>query len=250
MASSSPPQITSCTPSHLPQLLSIYNYYVLHTVLTFHLTPQPLSFMQEIFSRVTAHKLPFLLLVQPTTTTSTITTTRTTTSSSSSSSSRRRREEEQEGGGGEQEKKQEEEGEAEKEKEKEKEEKVVGYAYLSPYNPNREAYAATTELSIFLSPQATRSGCGSLLLKALLDKLRKGKKKLVPGEGEREMVRVREILAGVSVFEGDPGRFYERMGFKFVGVFGRLGWKFGRWVDVKWYQLSLGEGWGGEDGIQ
>lgn len=56
------------------------------------------------------------------------------------------------------------------------------------------------------------------------------------------MVRVREILAGVSVFEGDPGRFYERMGFKFVGVFERLGWKFGRWVDVKWYQLSLGEG--------
>lgn len=181
--------------------------------------------MQEIFSRVTAHKLPFLLLVHPTTTTTT-----------SSSSRRRRREEEEEGG--EQEKKQGDEGEAEKEKE----EKVVGYAYLSPYNPNREAYFAATELSIFLSPQATRSGCGSLLLKALLDMLRKGKKELLPGEGEREMVRVREVLAGVSVFEGDPGRFYERMGFRFVGVFERLGWKFGRWVDVKWFQLSLGEG--------
>ena len=177
--------------------------------------------MQEIFSRVTAHKLPFLLLVYPTTT---------TTTTSYSSSSRREEEEQQE-----------------KKQEEEEEEKVVGYAYLSPYKPDREAYAFTTELSIFLSPQATRSGFGSLLLKALLDKLRPGKFELVP-EDEREMVQVREILAGMSIFEGDPGRFYERMGFRTVGVFERLGWKFGRWVDIKFFQLSLGEGEGG-DGI-
>lgn len=188
--------------------------------------------MREIFSRVTVHKLPFLLLVQPTTTT--------TTSSSSSSSPSRRKEEEEEQ---EQEKKQVEEGE-----EEEKEEKVVGYAYLSPYNPHREAYAATTELSIYLSPQTTRSGFGSLLLKALLDKLRAKKEdELAPGEG-REMGWVKEIVVGMSIFEGDPGRFYERMGFRPVGVFERLGWKFGRWVDVKFFQLSLPEGEGG-DGI-
>lgn len=61
---------------------------------------------------------------------------------------------------------------------------------------------------------------------------------------QREMARVREILAGMSIFEGDAGRFYERMGFKPVGIFKRLGWKLGRWVDVKYFQLSLGEGEG------
>lgn len=54
--------------------------------------------------------------------------------------------------------------------------------------------------------------------------------------------RVREIVAGMSIFEGDPGPFYERMGFRPVGYFERLGWKFGSWVDVKFFQLSLGEG--------
>lgn len=118
----------------------------------------------------------------------------------------------------------------------------MGYAYLSPYNPHREAYSATTELSIFLSPQATRSGFGALLLKALLGKVQSKKNEFVAEQ--REMARVREIVAGMSIFEGDPGRFYERMGFRPVGVFERLGWKFGRWVDVKFFQLSLGEGEG------
>lgn len=232
---SSPPRIISCSPSYLPQLLSIYNHYVLHSVTTFHLTPQPLTFMQENFSRVTGHKLPFLLLIQQTTAT-------TTTSSSYS-----RCEEE------EQEKKQDEECEEEKDEQHEKKEKVLGYAYLSPYNPHREAYATTTELSIFLSPQATRSGFGSLLLKALLDKLRAKKNELVPREREekdREMARVREIVVGMSIFEGDPGRFYERMGFRPVGVFERVGWKFGRWVDVKFFQLSLRDGEEGDGEIE
>lgn len=121
----------------------------------------------------------------------------------------------------------------------------MGYSYLSPYNPHREAYSATTELSIFLSPQSTRSGFGALLLKALVDKVRSKKNEIVAEQ--REMARVKEIVAGMSIFEGDPGRFYERMGFRPVGIFERLGWKFGSWVDVKFFQLSLGEGDEGED---
>lgn len=75
------------------------------------------------------------------------------------------------------------------------------------------------------------------------DKKNENEVVVVVAEQQREMVpRVREIVAGMSIFEGDPGRFYERMGFRPVGVFERLGWKFGRWVDVKFFQLSLGEG--------
>ncbi len=111
---------------------------------------------------------------------------------------------------------------------------VLGYAYVSPYKSDRCAYAATVELTIFLSRHAARRGFGTLLLRALLQSLR--------SNATGRHVRAREVVANASVFEDDPGGFYLREGFRLVGTFERMGWKLGRWVDVSFYQLSLEDG--------
>ena len=36
--------------------------------------------------------------------------------------------------------------------------------------------------------------------------------------------------------------FHERLGFSAIGVFRHVGWKFGAWHDVGWYQRELRAG--------
>lgn len=94
------------------------------------------------------------------------------------------------------------------------------------------------EISIYLAPHLRGQGVGMRLLRALLGALGE-----VPrGEpGAREW-GVREVIAVVAVEgAGQVGAFYEGAGFVEVGVMKRVGWKMGRWVDVGYWQLSLGE---------
>ena len=59
---------------------------------------------------------------------------------------------------------------------------------------------------------------------------------------ERRVHGVREVLAYRSANEGrDAGRFYEREGFEEVRRLRRIGWKMGRWIDTRIFQMSLGE---------
>lgn len=188
-------EIVSATPAHLPQILDIYNHYVRQTVVTFHLDPQPLSYMKGIYEKVLAHKLPFLV----------ITSANAAVASSSSSSPPCTG--------------------------TPSETKVLGYTYAVPYNAERLAYAATVEISLFLDPSTTGHGLGQSLLSALIESLRNN-------DTGRE-VRVRELVAGMSVFEGDSSSFYRRQGFRQAGRLTGLGWKFGKWVDVIFWQMSL-----------
>jgi phosphinothricin acetyltransferase len=41
----------------------------------------------------------------------------------------------------------------------------------------------------------------------------------------------------------DPSvAFHERLGFHLIGVFHRIGYKFGAWRDVAWYERLLRDG--------
>ena len=61
---------TSCSvvpalPTHLPQILDIYNHYVRHTVVTFHYDEQPLCVIQESYDAVLRQGLPYLVGLLP-----------------------------------------------------------------------------------------------------------------------------------------------------------------------------------------
>ena len=106
--------------------------------------------------------------------------------------------------------------------------RVAGYAYAGPYRA-RVAYRFTVEDSVYVAPEATGRGLGSLLLAALI--------RDCEAWGARQMVAV----------IGDSGnlgsvRLHARAGFREAGTLRAVGFKLGRWVDSVLMQRPLGQG--------
>lgn len=101
---------------------------------------------------------------------------------------------------------------------------VVGFAFSGPFRP-RPAYTRTRETSIYLADAAVGRGLGTLTYTHLLDLLR--------ADGIHTVVAV--------VAEPNPAScaLHESLGFDVVGTLRDVGWKFGHWVDTRWYQLML-----------
>lgn len=100
---------------------------------------------------------------------------------------------------------------------------VVGYAYAGPFR-TRPAYRMTCENSIYVAPHAKRTGVGRALMTALIEECaRRGYK---------------QMIAGVS---GGPASvaLHEALGFRVVGRFESVGFKFDRWCDVIMLQRAL-----------
>lgn len=105
---------------------------------------------------------------------------------------------------------------------------ILGYAYAGPYRP-RLAYRATVEDSIYLSPDARGRGIGRRLLAELIEAATQA--------GFRQMVGV----IGDSDHQASI-RLHAALGFRLVGVFEKVGWKHGRWLDSVLMQRKLGPG--------
>jgi L-amino acid N-acyltransferase YncA len=103
--------------------------------------------------------------------------------------------------------------------------RVLGFAYASPFR-DRPAYARTFEDSIYVSPHAQRMGVGRRLLGELLATMR--------ADG------VREVIAVIGDTQNHASIALHRVAkFHDVGVMTRVGFKFGRWLDVVLMQRSL-----------
>ena len=105
---------------------------------------------------------------------------------------------------------------------------VLGYAYAGPYR-DRPAYHWTVEDSIYIAPQSHRRGIGRMLLQRLI----------VESEaaGFRQMIAVIGDSANAGSIE-----LHRAAGFRMVGTFDNVGFKFGRWLDSVLMQRPLGEG--------
>ena len=101
---------------------------------------------------------------------------------------------------------------------------VIGYAYASTYRP-REAYRFTCEDSIYLAPDAVGKGLGGLLLGRLIDDSRKA--------------GLRQMLAVITAERANSIRLHEKHGFRFIGRYEALGYKFDRWLDIVHMQRAL-----------
>lgn len=104
--------------------------------------------------------------------------------------------------------------------------RFAGYAYASPFRP-RPAYRYGVEVSIYVEERARRRGVGRALLEALIDRTR--------SRG------LRHLIGAVSDSDTSAASIalHHALGFRHVGVYRQVGWKFGRWLDVSLMQLDL-----------
>jgi phosphinothricin acetyltransferase len=105
---------------------------------------------------------------------------------------------------------------------------IMGYAYAGPHRA-RPAYHWTVEDSIYVAPQSQGRGVGRALLGRLLADAQ--------GSGFRQMIAVIGDSANRASIE-----LHRTAGFRLVGTFENVGYKFGQWLDSVLMQRSLGPG--------
>jgi L-amino acid N-acyltransferase YncA len=102
----------------------------------------------------------------------------------------------------------------------------VGYAYASSFR-SRAAYRWSVETSAYVRADHRGQGLGKRLYRELLP--------ILEGQGYCT------AYAGIALPNDPSIALHQSVGFTPVGVFRRAGWKFGRWHDVAWWQISLRE---------
>ncbi len=101
---------------------------------------------------------------------------------------------------------------------------VVGYAYATKWRP-RFAYRFSAEVTVYLDPDQTGRGVGSLLYTALVEELRAR--------------QFHAIIGGIALPNDASVALHERLGFRKVAHFEQTGFKFDRWIDVGYWELIL-----------
>jgi L-amino acid N-acyltransferase YncA len=101
---------------------------------------------------------------------------------------------------------------------------VIGFAKASPHR-SRCAYGWTAEVSVYIAPEHHGRGVGTALYGALIPLLR-----------SQGFVT---LLAGITSGHSASERLHARVGFIRCGTFRKVGWKFGQWHDVGYWELHL-----------
>jgi phosphinothricin acetyltransferase len=86
-------------------------------------------------------------------------------------------------------------------------------------------YRFTCENSVYVAADARNRGVGSLLLAPL-----------IPAAEERGL---HSIIAAIDAANDVSIRLHAKFGFEQVGHFKRVGYKFGRWLDVVYMERLL-----------
>lgn len=102
--------------------------------------------------------------------------------------------------------------------------RVTGYAYGSQFR-TRAAYRFSVEGTVYLSPEARGKGLGTILYSALLEELKNRGFHLVIG--------------GITLPNPASVALHERLGFVKAAHFHEVGFKFGQWLDVGFWELKL-----------
>ena len=101
---------------------------------------------------------------------------------------------------------------------------IAGYAYATKWRV-RHAYRFSVETSVYLAPRHAGKGAGTALYTALLEILREAGCHLAIG--------------GIAQPNAASVALHEKMGYRKVAHFGEVGFKFGRWIDVAYWERRL-----------
>jgi len=103
---------------------------------------------------------------------------------------------------------------------------VLGYAYASQHR-ERPVYRWSVDVSVYLDPAAHGRGIGRALYTALFAQL--------------ERLGFRGAFAGIALPNDASIGLHKALGFTLVGVYHRVGYKFGAWRDVSWWERPIGD---------
>ncbi|HEY3594824.1 MAG TPA: arsinothricin resistance N-acetyltransferase ArsN1 family B [Polyangiaceae bacterium] len=103
---------------------------------------------------------------------------------------------------------------------------VLGYAYASKHH-ERAAYQWSVDVSVYIDRAHHRRGVGKALYTSLFAMLR--------------MQGFYNAYAGITLPNPASVGLHESFGFQPVGVYHSVGFKFGAWHDVGWWQMALRE---------
>ncbi len=101
---------------------------------------------------------------------------------------------------------------------------VAGFATYSQFRPY-PAYKYTVEHSVYVHNNHQRKGIGTKLLKHLI--------------AEAEQLQVKTMIACIDSSNEGSIIAHEKLGFYYNGKINNAGYKFGRWLDIVYYQLDL-----------
>jgi len=101
---------------------------------------------------------------------------------------------------------------------------VVGYAYATKWK-GRCAYRYSVETTVYLAPGFGRRGLGSRLYEVLLAQLR-----------ERGF---HAAMGGIALPNPQSIALHEKFGMTKVAHFKEVGFKFGQWLDVGYWECLL-----------
>jgi L-amino acid N-acyltransferase YncA len=99
---------------------------------------------------------------------------------------------------------------------------ILGYAYAARYKA-RSAYRHSVEISVYIRHGANGKGIGVSLYEKLFEEL--------------SQTGVHAIIAGISLPNEASVKLHEKFGFEKVAHFREVGFKFGRWIDVGYWEL-------------
>lgn len=101
---------------------------------------------------------------------------------------------------------------------------IAGYCYAHPWK-ERAAYGRTLETTVYLAPQYTRRGIGSRLMARLIEECR--------------AAGYRALIACITGGNEASIALHRELGFRQVSCFEKVGFKFGRELDVVDMELLL-----------
>ena len=101
---------------------------------------------------------------------------------------------------------------------------ILGYATSGPFRP-KPGYRTSVETTVYVAADAGGRGVGNALYTRLFAEL-----------AEEDLHRA---YAGLAVPNAPSRALHLRFGFTPIGVFREVGTKFGRFVDVEWFERPL-----------
>ena len=104
--------------------------------------------------------------------------------------------------------------------------RVAGYAHASKWK-GRCAYRYSVEISAYIERECLGQGLGSQLYERLMPSLKAG--------------GIHAVIGGIALPNAASVRLHEKFGLRQVATFPQVGFKFGRWIDVGYWQITLGD---------
>lgn len=102
--------------------------------------------------------------------------------------------------------------------------KILGFSSIGPFRA-WAAYKYSVENSVYVAADARGKGIGKLLIPPLIEAAKK--------------LQLHTIVAGIDATNEASLKLHKSFGFEEVAHFKEVGWKFGKWLDLKFLQLIV-----------